>query len=346
MHRALRSALVVLFAFLCSLVALFPGHSSAQLASRRFPETGYTVREPFLSAWEQGGLALFGLPISGELTERSHDDGRLYIVQYFERVRLELHPDLFQPVKIGRLGAELAPPATDSSNSTCPPFPETGYGLCGELGAFWAAHGGVAVFGYPIGPAQLVAGPDGVVREVQYTERARLERDLTTGQITLGLLGRERLANFPPPPPPPLPVTPEAMRVMELVNAERAAAGLAPLELSEELTAAAQAHSEGMAYTGVISHIGADGRGPAERISEAGYPWLRCGENIAVGQPTPEEAISFWMGSPPHRANILDPGMREIGVGYIWLPGGYGHYWTITLGERQLEPHLLLGMGL
>jgi uncharacterized protein YkwD len=332
MPRALRPALVVLLALFCTLLALIPSPSSAQLASRRFPQTGYTVREPFLSAWEQGGLALFGLPISGELTERSRDDGRLHTVQYFERARLELHRDPFQSVQVGRLGAELAPPGT--SRSACSPFPETGYGLCGELGAFWAAHGGVAVFGYPVGPAQLVTGPDGVVREVQYTERARLERDLTTGQITLGLLGRERLADFPPPPPQPSPVAVEALRIMELVNGERALVGLAPLELSEELTAAAQVQSEGMAYTGVISHIGADGRGPAERISEAGYLWLRCGENIAVGQPTPEEAMAFWMGSPPHRANILDPGLREIGVGYLWLPGGYGHYWTITLGER------------
>jgi uncharacterized protein YkwD len=152
----------------------------------------------------------------------------------------------------------------------------------------------------------------------------------------------------PPPLAPPLsflvpapdlapavpPLAPEALRIAELVNAERAAAGLAPLALSAELSAAAQAQSDAMAFTGVISHVGADGRGPAQRISDAGYGWLRCGENIAVGQTTPEEAMAFWMGSTPHRANILDPGMRELGVGYLWVDGGYGHYWTITLGER------------
>jgi uncharacterized protein YkwD len=333
MPRVPRLTLVVALALFCALVALIPSHSNAQPASRRFPQTGYTVREPFLSAWEQGGIALFGLPISGELTERSRDDGRLHTVQYFERARLELHPDAHQQIEIGRLGAELAPAAT--TGSACAPFPETGYGLCGELGAFWAANGGVAIFGYPVGPAHFATGPDGVAREVQYTERARIERDLATGQITLGLLGRERLTDSPlPPPPPPPSIALEALRMVELVNAERAAAGLTPLELSEELTAAAQVQSEGMAYTGVIGHTGADGRGPADRISDAGYPWLRCGENIAVGQPTPEEAMAFWMGSPPHRANILDPAMREIGVGYLWLPGGYGHYWTITLGAR------------
>jgi hypothetical protein len=333
MPRVRHPALFVTLVLFCTLVALIPRPSNAQPTSRLFPQTDYTVREPFLSAWEQGGLTLFGLPISGELTERSRDDGRLYIVQYFERARLELHPSSLPSVQVGRLGAELAPLAT--SGSACSPFPETGYGLCGELGAFWVAHGGVAVFGYPVGPAQLVTGSDGVVREVQYTERARLERELATGQIALGLLGRERLADFPPPPPPPPPpLAPEILRIVELVNGERAAVGLAPLELSQELTAAAQVQSEDMAYTGVISHVGADGRGPAERISAAGYHWLRCGENIAVGQPTPEEAMAFWMGSPPHRANILDPGMRELGVGYLWLPEGYGHYWTITLGER------------
>jgi uncharacterized protein YkwD len=335
MPRVVHPTLSVTLIVFCVLAALAPSRSSAQPVSRHFPETGYSVREPFLSAWEQGGIALFGQPISGELTERSRDDGRLYTVQYFERARLELHSDPDQPIKVGRLGAELAPPATIAS--TCAPFPETGYGICGELGAFWSANGGVAAFGYPVGPAQLTIGPDGVVREVQYTERARIERAVAGGQITLGLLGRERLAVEPLPPPPPLPpplVAPEIQRIVDLVNAERAAASLGPLQLAQELSVAAQAQSEGMAYTGFISHTGADGRGPAERIADAGYRWLRCGENIAVGQPTPEEAMAFWMGSPPHRANILDSGMREIGVGYLWLPGGYGHYWTITLGER------------
>ena len=55
---------------------------------RNFPQTGYAVRGEFLRYWEtNGGLALFGYPVSGELWE----DGRT--VQYFERNRFELHPD-------------------------------------------------------------------------------------------------------------------------------------------------------------------------------------------------------------------------------------------------------------
>lgn len=329
-----RTAALVALTLFCALVTLTPQPGSAQPTGRLFLQTGYTVREPFLSAWEQGGIELFGLPISGELSEQSRDDGAIYTVQYFERARLELHPDPYQPVKVGRLGAELAPPAPRAgAGPNCPPFPETGHALCGELGAFWATKGGLAIFGYPVGPLHVSIGPDGVTREVQYTERARLERDPAGGQITLGLLGRERLAATPPAPPPPPTIAPEALRIAELVNAERATAGLPPLAISYELSAAAQVQSDGMAYTGVISHTGADGRGPADRITAAGYRWLRCGENIAVGQATPEEAMAFWMGSPPHRANILDPGMREIGVGHLWLPDGYGNYWTMTLGQ-------------
>lgn len=131
------------------------------------------------------------------------------------------------------------------------------------------------------------------------------------------------------------PLPPEAARVIALVNAERAAAGLPALGAAPELAAAALAYSAEMAASGIIAHSGADGRGPAQRLLDAGYGWLRCGENLAVGQPTPEEAVAFWMGSPPHRANILDPLMTEVGAGYVRQPGGYGHYWTLELGARR-----------
>ena len=58
------------------------------LAALYFPATGHNLTGGFLRAWwERGQVALFGYPISEELTE----DGRT--VQYFERARLEYHPD-------------------------------------------------------------------------------------------------------------------------------------------------------------------------------------------------------------------------------------------------------------
>lgn len=70
-----------------------------------FPETQHTVSGPFLSYWEShGGLAIFGYPTS----EPFEAHGRL--IQYFERNRFELHPDLppGNRVLLGRLGFDLA----------------------------------------------------------------------------------------------------------------------------------------------------------------------------------------------------------------------------------------------
>lgn len=59
-----------------------------------FPETGHSLNYAFLSYWQtNGGLALFGYPISEEITERSAVDGKNYTVQYFERARFEYHPE-------------------------------------------------------------------------------------------------------------------------------------------------------------------------------------------------------------------------------------------------------------
>lgn len=74
---------------------------------RYFAETNQGVREPFLSFWEQnGGLTIFGYPISSEVNEEL-EDGQLHVVQYFERARLEYHPAQNQTVQVGRLGHAL-----------------------------------------------------------------------------------------------------------------------------------------------------------------------------------------------------------------------------------------------
>jgi Zn-dependent protease len=76
-----------------------------------FPETGHNVSSAFLKYWnETGGLAVFGYPITEERTEKNAIDGKEYTVQYFERNRLELHPEQagtpFE-VQLGLLGTQL-----------------------------------------------------------------------------------------------------------------------------------------------------------------------------------------------------------------------------------------------
>lgn len=82
-------------------------------ATRRyFPETGQIVQFGFKQIWEtRGGLAIFGLPLSSELTETT-DDGKQRTVQYFERARFEFHPEQpdGQRVILTLIGRKLAPP--------------------------------------------------------------------------------------------------------------------------------------------------------------------------------------------------------------------------------------------
>ena len=75
-----------------------------------FPERGHNVtRSAFAAYWEaNGGLAQFGYPLTEELTERL-EDGALYRVQYFERARLEYHPENPAPfdVLLGQFGRRI-----------------------------------------------------------------------------------------------------------------------------------------------------------------------------------------------------------------------------------------------
>jgi hypothetical protein len=73
--------------------APFARHT-ADPGGRFFPETGQTLAPPFRAYWErQGGLPVFGYPLSAAFREVSPTDGKPYLVQYFERNRLEYHPE-------------------------------------------------------------------------------------------------------------------------------------------------------------------------------------------------------------------------------------------------------------
>ncbi|MFI9291606.1 CAP domain-containing protein [Streptomyces gardneri] len=122
-----------------------------------------------------------------------------------------------------------------------------------------------------------------------------------------------------------------AEQVIALVNAERAKAGCGALSANATLTKAAQGHSDDMAARDYFDHTNPDGDGPGERVTAAGYPWSTYGENIAMGQSTPEQVMEGWMNSPGHRANILNCDFKEIGIG-IHTDGG--PYWTQVFGAR------------
>ena len=110
--------------------------------------------------------------------------------------------------------------------------------------------------------------------------------------------------------------------VIELVNVERAAEGIAPLSYDARLAAAARGHSEDMGLQDYFDHDSLDGRHFYDRIQDAGYAYNYCGENIAAGYSTPEAVVQGWMNSSGHRANILNGGYSRIGTAAYESPDG------------------------
>lgn len=162
-----------------------------------FDETGHTLSEPFLSFWlNHGGHQLLGYP----LTEPFQLAGRQ--VQYFERARLELHPEFAgtdREIQFGLLGSFIArdqtwepQPAPTGNDPNRTYFHQTGQYLGGPFRDFWHAHGGMLQFGSPISPEITEGG-----KTVQYFERARMELNLVSGGesfwVGLGRLGAEAL---------------------------------------------------------------------------------------------------------------------------------------------------------
>ena len=118
-----------------------------------------------------------------------------------------------------------------------------------------------------------------------------------------------------------------AEEVLRLVNIERANEGIGPLELDKDLCAVAQLHSDDMVARGFFSHENPDGQDPFDRMWAYGISFMAAAENIAAGQRSPEEVVDSWMHSPGHRANILNPTYKKMGVAYTY-GGAYGIYWA------------------
>lgn len=181
---------------------------AARADCRFFPETGHNLCGAFRSYWErQGGLAIFGYPTSEEFVELNAQEGKSYMVQYFERNRFEYHPELAgtqYEVLLGLLGNDLTAHRRDEpafwALAAGPAdkdfYRETGHTLGGAFREYWRSNGGLAVFGYPISEEFREYNPaDGQTYVVQYFERNRFEYHPelagTRYEVLLGLLGNQ-----------------------------------------------------------------------------------------------------------------------------------------------------------
>ena len=104
--------------------------------------------------------------------------------------------------------------------------------------------------------------------------------------------------------------------VLNLVNQERAAAGLPALQLDADAQRAAKAHAEDMSGRNYFAHNTPEGWTPTQRLQMLGASgYSGWGENIAVGQSSPAAVMNAWMNSTGHRENILRATFTHLGVG-------------------------------
>ncbi len=122
----------------------------------------------------------------------------------------------------------------------------------------------------------------------------------------------------------PSDVSSYANQVLQLVNKERAKAGLSALTTNTTLTNAANKRAKETVQS--FSHTRPDGTNFNTVLKEFNISYRTAGENIAYGQKTPQEVVTGWMNSPGHRANILNANYGKIGIGVYKSNGVI--YWS------------------
>ncbi|MDQ0273710.1 CAP domain-containing protein [Cytobacillus purgationiresistens] len=112
--------------------------------------------------------------------------------------------------------------------------------------------------------------------------------------------------------------------VLKLTNQERAKNGVPALKLDVELSKVAREKSRDMQAKGYFDHNSPTYGSPFDMMKQFGISYSSAGENIAMGQRSPQEVVTGWMNSQGHRENILNAKYTHLGVGHVES----GNYWT------------------
>ena len=301
------------------------------------------VSGDFLRTFDKDGLAQIGYPISDEMT-----DGGL-TVQYFERARMEYHPEMAGTdavVQLSRLGAQFASPdafpqvqsfAGAPGNAY---IPETGHSLATPFLEYWSNHGGLELFGYPISEAETQNG-----LYVQWFERARMEyhpelkgTEWAVQLTQLGSIAYGRALGAS---------TEQAVgtngdtgmleqesKLLALVNSKRAEAGVMPLTAVAPLVQLAHERSSDMAQRNYFSHVSPEGRTFLDILHEQNIGFGFAGETIAYNNAAPDRTVQLamdtFMNSPSHTAVLLDPQFDYAGTGFV-VDGNGQNYFTVVV---------------
>ncbi len=111
-------------------------------------------------------------------------------------------------------------------------------------------------------------------------------------------------------------LTADETRMLNLVNAERAKYGLAPLKANLKLTGVARLKAKDMIDKNYFSHTSPTYGSPFDMMRQFGITYRTAGENLA-GAPAVDTAHTNLMNSPGHRANILNGSFKEVGIGIL-----------------------------
>ena len=159
------------------------------------------------------------------------------------------------------------------------------------------------------------------------------------GGLDLSCADDPQICRFCGPPVPVVQSCPDSnisfeCQVFRLVNQERAANGLVEVTYNATLAESAMIHAMDLMHCVYFAHNSLDGTTFFQRCAENGYSGTCTGENIGGGQQTPQSVFNAWMNSSSHRANILYPHHRELGVAFYENSGGlHSRYWVKHFGR-------------
>lgn len=139
-----------------------------------------------------------------------------------------------------------------------------------------------------------------------------------------------------PPAAPPVSLVPLESSLLAGLNAERAAAGLAALEVDPTLVSIARIRSNDMVQRGYFDHVDPDGRTVFDILADFSVPYAWAGENLALNNYPVDETVAVTvrelMASPPHRDNILSVHYSRIGVGLATASDGTYYFTMVFVG--------------
>jgi hypothetical protein len=234
--------LICLIGMVALVLSLTVRPQSAAANELCFPadKSPHCLADPFADYWEDnGGLPVFGYPVTAAAPEANADTGQTYSTQWVERTRLEDHPEnagtpyrvllgLLGKERLGQLGRDAAAEGREAGpQAGCLWFEQTGHNVCnieGGLGfrQYWESHGlkiaglsdfdrSLQLFGLPLTAPRTETNASGDTVITQWFERARFEwhpKNPADYKVLLGLLGREVLDARTMPLPGPVPPVP------------------------------------------------------------------------------------------------------------------------------------------